>query len=183
MQIAREGSSVGPVEAIRFVISRFMNYLLPPILPIAGVLLIVLFVTALTLLAHIPVLDVVVGFLWFIPLLAGMVVAFAFLLTALGWPMFCPAVSTEATEAFDALSRAFSYVFTRPWSFVCYWLITIFCSAVMMTFAVTLGYWMVSFTHLAASLALGQESARQLFAWAPTTGGWQAEFGLPQAKR
>jgi hypothetical protein len=55
---------------------------------------------------------------------------------ALGWPLMFAAVSTEGSDAFDAVSRAFSYVYQRPLQFVFYH----FCNLVVYTLAVGLAY-------------------------------------------
>lgn len=64
------------------------------------------------------------------PVLAALLCPLAFLggflmlLIALGglfgWPLMSPAVSAEGTDAFDAVSRAFSYLYTRPWHYLWY---------------------------------------------------------------
>lgn len=41
----------------------------------------------------------------------------------LGLKLMVPAVATEGTDSFDAVSRAFSYVFLRPWRFIFYRLV------------------------------------------------------------
>jgi hypothetical protein len=40
-----------------------------------------------------------------------------------GWPLMSPAVAAEGTDAFDAVSRAFSYIYTRPWQYLWYWIV------------------------------------------------------------
>ena len=41
----------------------------------------------------------------------------------LGAGLLFPAVSAEGTDAFDAVSRAFSYVFSKPWKLLLYHLV------------------------------------------------------------
>ncbi|MDR1493362.1 MAG: hypothetical protein LBT05_11670 [Planctomycetaceae bacterium] len=55
---------------------------------------------------------------------------------AFGWPLMFAAVSAEGSDAFDAVSRAFSYVYQRPVQFVFYHV----CNLVVYTFAVGLAY-------------------------------------------
>ncbi len=37
---------------------------------------------------------------------------------ALGWPLTCTTLATEATDSFDAVSRTYAYFFQRPWLLV-----------------------------------------------------------------
>jgi hypothetical protein len=67
------------------------------------------------------------------PVLVAVLCPFAFLggfimmLIAIGgifgWPLMSPAVAAEGTDAFDAVSRAFSYIYTRPWQYLFYWIV------------------------------------------------------------
>jgi phosphate/sulfate permease len=67
-----------------------------------------------------------------------------------GWPLMWPTISTEGTDCFDALSRAYAYVFQRPLHYlfyavvaalfgaVCWLLVGLFANAVVeLTFLMT----------------------------------------------
>ena len=51
-----------------------------------------------------------------------------------GFGMMWPTISVEGTDSFDAISRAFSYVFSRPWKFIFYTLVTLAYGAVCILF-------------------------------------------------
>jgi hypothetical protein len=51
-----------------------------------------------------------------------------------GFGMMWPTISVEGTDSFDAISRAFSYVFSRPWKFIFYSLVTLAYGAVCVLF-------------------------------------------------
>ena len=53
-------------------------------------------------------------------LLGGFLILLMSIGGALGCGLMIPAVSAEGTDAFDAVSRAFSYVYSRPWRFLWY---------------------------------------------------------------
>lgn len=53
-------------------------------------------------------------------LLSGFLIVLLGIGLAAGWPLMIPAASAEGTDAFDAVSRAFSYVFNRPWRYIGY---------------------------------------------------------------
>jgi hypothetical protein len=40
-----------------------------------------------------------------------------------GWPLLFPAVSAEGSDSFDAISRAYSYIYTKPWRYLWYELV------------------------------------------------------------
>ena len=57
---------------------------------------------------------IVVGLIWPLLLLAGLLMALLLLGLAFGWPLMWATISTEGTDAFDALSRSYAYLFQRP---------------------------------------------------------------------
>ncbi len=69
--------------------------------------------------------------LGWIPLLAGFLMAFVSILTAISWPLMVAAISTEGSDGFDGLSRAIGYVMNRPWYFL--WLIVLACAVGLVT--------------------------------------------------
>jgi hypothetical protein len=54
----------------------------------------------------------------------------------LGWPLMFAAISAEGSDAFDAISRGFSYVYQRPIQFVFYHL----CNLVIYTIGIIIAY-------------------------------------------
>src|SRR5262249_37477626 len=58
--------------------------------------------------------PIVAGVLAFLPLFLGGVMTMIFLGLAAGWALMVSAVAVEGEDSFDALSRAYSYVFQRP---------------------------------------------------------------------
>ena len=68
---------------------------------------------------------------------------------------FSPAISTEGTDGFDAVSRSFSYVLHRPWRFVGYTLLAI-------------GYGAITYLFVGAVIFLTLYLAQQATAaWSP----------------
>ena len=75
-------------------------------------------------------------------LLSGFVMTLIGLGTIAGFPLFAPAVAAEGTDAFDAMSRGFSYVYSRPWHYLFYQAVAglygVVCISFVLLFAVTL---------------------------------------------
>ncbi len=62
----------------------------------------------------------IAGILWPLALLAGLFMALLLLALLFGWPLMWPTISSEGTDSFDALSRAWSYVYHRPLHYLFY---------------------------------------------------------------
>lgn len=176
VQIAREGQ-VGLGGALRFVLGRYFSYVGAPVLPFVGVVIIVALSFLAGLMTWIPFLDVVMGALWFLPLLAGIVMAIALLGLALGWPLMYAAISAEATESFDALSRSYSYLLEKPWHYFFYALVALIYGGILTTFVVTVGFVVLSLSQYAVSWGGGTANLEQLYAYVPLAGGWREAFG------
>ncbi|MFP4144251.1 MAG: hypothetical protein ACLFV3_03830 [Phycisphaeraceae bacterium] len=108
-------------QAVRFTARRYGWFVLAPVIPLtvaAGICL-VLALAGLALF-NLPVLDVL-GAVLLGPLLAGGLVAALLLIgTVAGMSQLMPALAVEASDAFDAVSRVFNYVFGRPWRYLFY---------------------------------------------------------------
>jgi hypothetical protein len=175
LEFARD-STVGLGDAIRFSLSHFRGYVIGPMLPLAGALIILLCCLIGGLAARVPVLDVVMAVLWFLALLGGALMALALLGLAVIWPLMFPAISVEGTEGVDALTRGYSYLIGRPWNYFFYWLVAIINGAAAMIIAVAFGYATVKLSQYAVSWGMGDENARIAYAYSPLNGNWRADL-------
>ena len=64
--------------------------------------------------------SILVALLLPLALLSGFIMTLIAVGTLTGMPLFAPAVAAEGTDSFDAVSRGFSYVYSRPWHFLGY---------------------------------------------------------------
>lgn len=176
VQVAKDGH-VGLVEAATFVAPRLLNYLAAPIVPFLGVLVLVVLSGVAGLASLLPMVNVVVGALWLFALIAGMLMALGLLGLAIGWPLMFAAVSAEASESFDAVSRVFSYLFGRFWHYLFYIVVAVFYGAVLTTIVVSCAFLAVHLSQYAVMLTGNDDSLRAFFANAPTAGGWRNTFG------
>jgi|GEM_PF-5335152 len=103
-------------SAFRFSQRQLMSYLVAPLIPLAavGVLSVVGVLSgAIRVLA--PELgEYLLGAIWGVLLLLGLVMAVLLNVIILGWPLMVVAISTEDSDGFDGLSRAYGLVFDRP---------------------------------------------------------------------
>jgi hypothetical protein len=180
VQIARnERISMG--EAIRFTRERVLSFAGAPVFPLA---LLALFVFGLMIfgwIEWIPYLgDLWAGLLWPIVLVIGLFMAVV-MVGLIGWPLMIATISTEGTDAFDALSRSYSYIYQAPWQYLWYNFLAVVYGAVLVFFIgfmaslmVFAGKWSVSSTPgLASSDAKYDREPSYLFYYAPTSYGWR----------
>lgn len=107
-------------SALSFALGKWLWLFLTPIIPLI-VLLLIAFVMALVgMVFNLPVLDVIGGLLFGLALFGGLVAAVIVVGLVAGMNLFAPAIATEGSDAFDAISRAYSYVLFRPWRLLGY---------------------------------------------------------------
>jgi hypothetical protein len=105
--------------ALNFSVPRFLSYMSAPLLPIAGIGVFWFVCVVGGWIGLIPAVgDLIVGVLWFVALICGLLMALMLAGLAVGWPLMFAAISTEGSDGFDALSRAYSYVCNRPWYYL-----------------------------------------------------------------
>lgn len=104
-----------------FSMSKFPSYFAAPLFPLLGILLAMIPVIVLGWIANIPGIGIVAtGLLFPVALLCGLFMTIIGIGFLFGWPMMWSTVSTEGTDAFDALSRSYAYVYQRPLQFFGY---------------------------------------------------------------
>ena len=177
LEFARD-STVGLGDAIRFAVKHLRGYIMGPVLPLAGSLIILLCCLIGGFVARLPALDVIMGVLWFLALLGGALLALALLGLAVIWPLMFPAISVEGTEGVDALTRGYSYLIGRPWNYFFYWLVALINGAAAMIVAVVFGYATVWLSWYAVSWGLGEENARLIYSYTPRNGAWRDAFAV-----
>ncbi|MCL2625117.1 MAG: hypothetical protein FWD31_15770, partial [Planctomycetaceae bacterium] len=109
-------------QLVGFVRAKWLSYIGAMILPMIGIFLALLPVWLLgwiwqTLLPSSWIADGVLLILAFPFALAAVLMTMGMMC---GWPLMFAAVSAEGSDAFDAVSRGFSYVYQRPMQFVFY---------------------------------------------------------------
>lgn len=113
-----QDQSVPLRTALRFSVRNWHSYLYGPLLPLLGVGVLTLIASSVGCLERWLVTSngTVLAVFGFIPTLCAVVMTFLLALTAMGWPLMTAAISTEGSDGFDGLSRAFGYVLNRFWS-------------------------------------------------------------------
>ncbi|MCC6681293.1 MAG: hypothetical protein IT445_10380 [Phycisphaeraceae bacterium] len=128
---ACRGMHGSPFEALQFSLTRARHLIAAPLLPLAVALLIgALLALAGLVCFNLPVLDVIGGLAFGILLALGGIAALFLLALAFGCHLLTPAVAVEDADAFDAVSRSFSYLAAHPWRYILYLAVTVVYGAV-----------------------------------------------------
>lgn len=117
--------------ALMSSIRNWQSFVYGPLLPLFGAGVLASVIYGVGRLEHWTASGWVIVILGWIPLLAGYAMAFLLILTAVSWPLMIAAISTEGSDGFDGLSRAFGYVMNRPWYLL--WLMAISCTVGLVT--------------------------------------------------
>ncbi|MBI2930433.1 MAG: hypothetical protein HYY16_02180 [Planctomycetes bacterium] len=145
-EIAKDGERIETARAERFGRKKFWSFFMSPWICAIGFLFFAFCNFAGGIVGR--ALDFgyvgapIVAILLPLALVAGFIMALILLGTLAGFPLFGPAIATEGTDAFDAVSRGFSYVYSRPWHYLWYQFVSsaygIVCIAFVILFAILL---------------------------------------------
>lgn len=99
---------------ISFALLHWPSYAGGPVLPLAACLLLAIPLLTLGWISRLDAGAFFVSLIWPLAIIGGGLIALLALGLMLGWPLMWPTISTEATDSFDGLSRAYSYTLHRP---------------------------------------------------------------------
>ena len=131
LEFAR-GEKTGLKDSLSFVMKKFWSYFWSPLTPILGVLFFIACNVIGGLLGKIEFageIAVAVGFP--LAILSGFIIVFLGVVGIIGFFLMFPAISSEGSDAFDAISRAYSYVLSRPLHFLSLFITIIVCGTVL----------------------------------------------------
>jgi len=134
LQFAR-GEKPGLVEALRFSSKKILSFFIAPLTPAGIIIFIGLFVFLLGLVANIPRAgELIAGFFMLMALFAGALIAVVLIGTVAGFNLMFPAIAYDGSDCFDAISRSFSYIYSKPWRMGLYTAIAVVYGAICYTF-------------------------------------------------
>lgn len=146
MHFARdEKISVG--QALRFSASKFLSFYTAPLVPLAIIVVIGLFMMLGGLVMSVPVLDLLMSILFPLAILGGLLVAFLLIGLVAGGCLMYPTIAVESSDSFDAISRSYSYVFGRPWRAALYGLASLVYGVICYLFVRVFAFLILSATH------------------------------------
>ena len=123
-EIAKDGERIETRKALQFARRKFWSFFWAPLICVIGFFFFALcnYVGGMvgSLLDFAKIGSLVVALLLPLALLSGFIMTLICVGTVTGLPLFAPAVAAEGTDSFDAVSRGFSYVYSRPWHYIWY---------------------------------------------------------------
>lgn len=148
-EIAKDGERLELRRASGFARKKYASLLWAPLICALGFLFFAgcnfFFGLLAKLLDWIPVIGFgapAVAILLPLALLSGFIMVLITVGTSASLPLFAPAVAAEGTDSFDAVSRGFSYIYTRPWHYLWYQFVSCVygyvCIAFVILFAIAL---------------------------------------------
>lgn len=159
LQCAR-GEKPGLSEALRYSTKKFTSFFTTPLAPIGIIIFIGLFVFLLGLLGNIPHAgELIMGLFMPLALLAGALIAVVLIGAVAGFNLMFPAVAYDSSDCFDAISRSFSYVYSKPWHMGFYTAIAAIYGAICYTFVRFCAFLLLLATRWSLQLGVFTESS------------------------
>jgi hypothetical protein len=143
--------------------ARFPAHALAPLLALLAILLVALPLFLAGLLARLHWIAWAAGMLWLVSLVFGFFLAILVVGLVFGWPLLWATIAVEQSDAFDAVSRMYAYVYQRPLHFALYGVVTAVLAVVgslgIQLFAdstVALSDWAVGWGRGTATLSMAE---------------------------
>jgi len=125
VQLGRE-ERISFGEAVRHAGRNYGWYVLAPLFPMLGILVITIFIALPCLLMQWDWGVLIMAVVWVFVLVGGLTIAALLVGLAFGWPLMWPTISCEErSDAFEAFSHSYSYTFQRPLHYLFFGLITV----------------------------------------------------------
>jgi hypothetical protein len=165
MRLTRD-EPIGLGTALRFAVEKSLSCMAGIALPLAAVFGLALPLALTGLVMSFGPGAFLAGLFWVLVLCVSFVMAVILLGLTFAWPLVVGAIACEGQDSFDAMSRAFAYVFQRPIHYFAYALIGIlfsgFCWLIAFNVAqgtIHLAWWATSWGATSTSKQTGLHSA------------------------
>ncbi len=147
---------VGLIAALRFACQKWLSLFAAPLIPACGIVAAGVPLWVLGLLLRSDAGIFLVSLVWPAALVFGAIMALLALGLLLAWPLMWATIATEGSDSFDALSRAYAYLFQRPIHYLFYAVVAAFLAWLgwLVVGAVTSG--VVGMAYWSASWGSGQ---------------------------
>lgn len=156
------GEKPGITEALKYSTRKFVSFLAAPLAPIAISIVLGFFILLLGLFAYIPYAgEILVAVFFIFALILGIVITIVLILTAAGFNLMFPALAYDGLDCFDAISRSFNYVYTRPWRMVAYTVLAAIYGAISYMFVRFFAFLLLLVTRFSLGLGLFGKSAQK----------------------
>jgi hypothetical protein len=141
---------------------RWTSYVAGPVMIIGGALLIAVPLMLAGLVARFDFGALLVSLGWPLMILLGVALAVLTIGASVGWPLMWATISVEGTDAFDGISRTFSYIFNRPMRTIAYVMLSSFIGLIAVAILAVIVKQFDAMLVWGISLGAGSERAAQL---------------------
>jgi len=160
LQFARD-EKPGLTEALRYSTKKFLSFFTAPLAPVGIIILIGLFIFLLGLIGNIPRAgELIMGICMLPALIVGALIAVILIGTVVGFNLMFPAIAYDGSDCFDAISRSFSYIYSRPWRMGFYTAIAAVYGAICYTFVRFFAFLLLLATRLFLQLGVWVENGK-----------------------
>ena len=146
LHFARD-EKISMTQALKFSLSKFFSFYFAPLIPLAIIVVIGLFMMVGGLVMSAPWLDVLMSLLFPLAIVGGLLIAFLLVGLFSGGALMYPTIAVESSDSFDAISRSYSYVFGRPWRAAFYGLVSLVYGVICYVFVRLFAYLILAATH------------------------------------
>ena len=151
------GTKVGLMDSVKYSIKKFWSYFWGPMAPLIGVLFFVLLNALGGLIGQIKFLEVFVALGFPIVLIFSFLILFVGIIGSVGSGLMFPTISADGSDAFDAMSRAYSYVLSKPVGFIIYLASAAAYGAVCLYVVATTVDLLVSTSFVTVGMGMGEK--------------------------
>jgi len=150
-------------QSVKFSGRKLASFFAAPLIPIALVVAVGLLVVLGGAVGMIPYVgEILAGLLWPLALFGGFILALVVIGTASGMMLMFPTIAVEGSDAFDALSRSFSYIYSKPWRTAFYVLVSGLYGAICYLFVRLFAHLVLNLTHIAVGLTMNVDGSSHL---------------------
>lgn len=147
-------------DAVRFSRKNFAGFFAAPLAPVGIIIFIGLAISVLGVVTNIPLVgELIMGVTTPLALIGGILITVILIGAAAGFNLMFPAVACDGSDCFDAISKAFSYVYSKPWRMGFYTLIAAIYGAICYTFVRFCTFLLLSATHTFLKLAVWADNS------------------------
>jgi hypothetical protein len=148
-------------EATAFTAGKFGSFFWSPIVPLIFVAVFILCNVLLGVVGRIPGAGpILVGLFFALAALSAFLVVLLLIGTFFGFLFMWPTIAMEGTDAFDAISRAFNYLYARPWKTIWCCLVAAVYGLAVTFFVVVFAGWMLNIAEHTVALGMGHRFMR-----------------------
>ncbi len=143
------GVERAPLAAVfRFAARQLGTFIKAPVAPFLILLALGMALAAAGMIGAIPYVgEILLGAAFFLFLAAGFVLMLLLLGILGGFNLLYPTLAVEGSDAFDAMSRSFAYVYARPWRLLFYTTLSLIYGAITLLFVSFAIYLLMVLTH------------------------------------